>query len=196
MCVSYGYIHLHIMSKISEKSCLAKETQTHRYALLAGIIMCSLGFVIFLNFSSNDFLTSGFTERGLLIDTQLPSQESVSSTLHIDEIKRPVTLIISNENSPVAFSIRIENSQGMAVYNANVLKPIVTFVPDISGDYLVFIKNLSSKDTNVSISYGYLHNSENISLFSILWAFLIIGGNYLIIHTYFSGARNRSYFTH
>jgi len=156
--------------------------------------MCSLGFVIFLNFSSNDFLTSGFTQRGLLIDTQIPAQESVSSTLHIDEIKKPVTLIISNQNSAVAFSIRIENSQGIVVYNANVIKPIVTFVPDISGDYLVFIKNLSSKDTTVSISYGYLHNSENISLFSILWAFLIIGGNYLIIHTYFSGARNRSYF--
>ncbi len=182
------------MNKISEENCLAKETQKHRYGLLAGIIMCSLGFIIFLNFSSSDFLTPGFIEKGILTETQIPSQESVSSVLHIDEIKKPVTLSISNQDSPVTFNIKIENPQGMTVYNANVVKSIVTFVPDIPGDYLVSIKNLSSKDTSVSISYGYSRTSENISLFSILWVFLILGGNYLIIHAHFSGTRNQSYF--
>jgi len=182
------------MNKILELNCLAKEKQVYNYGLVAGIIMCSLGFVIFLNSFWNDFLTPGFIEKGILTATQIPSQESVSGVLHVDEIKKPVTLLISNEASPVAFNVNIENSQGITVYNANVVRGVLTFVPDDSGDYLISIKNLSSKDTVVNVSYGYSH-TENVSLFSILWVFLILGGNYLIIHTYFSGTRNQSYFT-
>jgi len=194
MCVSHGYIHLHIMNKILQLNCLAKEKQVYNYGLLAGIIMCSLGLVIFLNSSWNDFLTPGFIEKGLITATPIPSQESVSGVLHVDEIKKPMTLLISNEASQVSFNVSIENPQGITVYNANVAKGVLTFVPDNSGDYVISIKNLSSKDTVVNVSYGYSH-TENISLFSILWVFLILGGNYLIIHTYFSRTRNESYFT-
>ena len=158
--------------------------------------MCGLGFVILVNFSWNDFLTPGFIESKILTSAQIPAQESISYVLHVNEVSKPITLLISHQNSPVAFNIKIENSQGAIIYNANVIKSSVTFVPDISGDYLVLIKNLSSKDVTVNVSYGYTQNSENITLFSFLWVFLILGGNYLIIHTYFSGTRNRSYFTH
>jgi len=175
---------------------LAKETQVHNYGLMAGIIMCSLGFVILVNSSWNDFLTPGFKESGMLTSAQIPAQESISDVLHVNKVNKPITLLISHQNSPIAFNIKIENSQGTIIYNANVVKSLVTFVPDISGDYLVSIKNLSSKGVMVNVSYGYTQTSENITLFSFLWVFLILGGNYLIIHTYFSGTKNRSYFTH
>jgi len=175
---------------------LAKETKVHNYGLMAGIIICGLGFGILLNSSWNDFLTPGFMESGILTSAQIPAQESMSNVLHVNEVNKPITLLISHQNSPVAFNIKIENSQGTIIYNANVVKSSVTFVPDISGDYLVSIKNLSGKEALVNVSYGYTQTSENITLFSFLWVFLILGGNYLIIHTYFSGTRNRSYFTH
>ena len=158
--------------------------------------MCSLGFVILVNSSWNDFLTPGFKENGMLTSAQIQAQESISDVLHVNEVNKPITLLISHQNSPIAFNIKIENSQGTIIYNANVVKPSITFVPDISGDYQVSIKNLSSKDTMVNVSYGYTQTSENITLFSFLWVFLILAGNYLIIHTYFSGTKNRSYFTH
>jgi len=162
---------------------------------MVGIIMCSLGFVILLNSSWNDFLTPGFMESGILTFTQIPAQESVSDVLHVNEVNRPMTLLISHQNSPVAFNIKIENSQRTIIYNANVVKSLVTFVPHISGDHLISINNLSSKYVMVNVSYGYTQTSENITLFSFLWVFLILGGNYLIIYTYFSRTKNRSYFT-
>jgi len=183
------------MNETRELNCLKKETQTHRYSLLAGIVMCGLGLIMFMNFSLTDFLMSGFVEKGTLAATQIPAQESVSRVMHVDETNKPMTLLLSHQDSPVTFNVKIENLQGITVYDKNVVKPTVTFVPDLSGDYLVSIKNLSSKDTIVSVSYGYLRTSENVFLFSVLWVLFIIGGNYIIIHTYFTGTKNQSRFT-
>ena len=183
------------MNETRELNCLEKETQVRRYGLLAGIVLCSLGLIMFMNFFSTDFLIPGFVEKGVLTTTQIPAQESVSSVLHVDETNKPMTLLLSHQDSPITFNVKIENLQGIIIYNKNVIKPTVTFVPDLSGDYLVSIKNLSSKDTIVSVSYGYWRTSENVSLFSILWVLLIIGGNYVIIHTYFSGTKNQSRLT-
>ncbi len=147
-----------------------------------------------MNSSWYDFLTPGFVEKGVLVSMQIPSQESISDVLHVTDITKPMTLLISSQNPPVAFNIKIQNSQGTILYNANIVKPRVIFSPDTYGDYLVSIKNLSSKDTIVYISYGYAQ-TENSELFSFLWVLFIVSGNYLIIHTYFSGARSRSFFT-
>src|SRR2546428_8909728 len=115
--------------------------------------------------------------------------------MHVIKTEKALTFLLSHQDSLISFNVKIENLQGIIVYDKNVVKPTVTFVPDLSGDYLVSIKNLSSKDTIVSVSYGYLLTSENVSLFSVLWVLLIIGGNYIIIHTYFSGTKNQSRLT-
>ena len=78
---------------------MAKETKVPNYGLMAGIIICGLGFGILLNSSWNDFLTPGFMESGILTSAQIPAQESMSNVLHVNEVNKPITLLISHQNS-------------------------------------------------------------------------------------------------
>ncbi|GEM_PF-2220481 len=171
--------------KITQAKCLATTIRVRNYTLIAGIVMSAIGFLIFLNFSADDFLSPGFVEKGTLLQrTQLGGQEFFSTPLYSDNLK-PVSLLISASDSTVAFDIQVESTYGIVFHNMGSAKSPLTFVPDSKGDYLVTIKNLSSKTITVNVSYGYLKNYEsNQILFVILSMFLIIGGNYIIVHNF------------
>lgn len=172
---------------------MATTIRTRRYSLLGGILISIIGFIIFLNFSADDFLSPGLVQaRSLLHGTQLEAQEYVSAPFILDELK-PVSILISTSSSPVAFDIIVEGPSGTVLHNTGEAKSTFTFTPDSKGDYLVTIKNLSSKTTFLDVNEGYLKTYENTQVVLVVLAmFMIIGGNYLIVNNYFSSLQNYS----
>ncbi|MGI0069094.1 MAG: hypothetical protein ACREAN_02435, partial [Nitrosopumilaceae archaeon] len=156
-------------------------------------VMSAIGFLIFINLSADDFLSPGFVTKEILLQgTQIGAQESISIPLQIADVK-PVTLLISASDSPVAFDIQVEGTRGTIIHAPDLIKPTLSFTPDSAGDYLVTIKNLSSKTTMVNVSDGYLKSYENTQVFLVILSMvMIIGGNYFIVHNYFSSLRNYS----
>jgi hypothetical protein len=155
--------------------------------------MSTIGFLIFLSLSADDFLSPGFIVKGTLLQgIHMEAQESISTPLQINDVK-PVTLLVSASDSPVAFDIQVEGPQGILVHNSDMIKPTLTFIPDSTGSYLVTIKNLSSKTIRINVDNGYLKSYESTQvLLVIISMFMIIGGNYFIAHNYFSSLRNYS----
>ena len=155
--------------------------------------MSAIGFLIFISLSADDFLSPGFIVKETLIQgTEIAAQESISIPFQINDVK-PVTLLVSASDSPVAFDIQVEGPRGIAYHNADLIKSSLTFTPDSTGDYLITVKNLSGKLTSINISDGYLKNYEFTQvLLVILSMMMIIGGNYFIVHNYFSSLRNYS----
>ena len=155
--------------------------------------MSAIGFLIFINFSADDFLSPGFVVKETLLQgVQLPAQESVSIPFQVQDVK-PVTLLISASDPPVAFDIQVDGPQGTVYHNSDLIKPSMTFAPDSAGDYHVTVKNLSGKTTSVNISNGYLKSYEFTQvLLVILSIMMLIGGNYFIVHNCFSSLQNYS----
>jgi hypothetical protein len=155
--------------------------------------MSAIGFLIFINLSADDFLSPGFVVKGILLQgTQVAAQESVSIPFQINDVK-PITLLVSASDAPVAFNIQVDGPRGIVYHDSDLIKSSLTFTPDSIGDYIVTVKNLSSKTTVVNISEGYVKNYENMQvILVILSMFMIIGGNYLIVNNYFFSLRNYS----
>lgn len=179
--------------KITHAECLATTIRVRNYSLLAGIIICVIGFIIFLNFSADDFLSPGFIEKSRLLQgTQIGPQESSSVTLSIVDIK-PVTLLVSSLDPTITFDIQVDGPNGMVFHKMSSSKSTFTFTPDSKGDYLLTIKNLSSKTTTVNVSDGSLKSYENREILLVVLSMsMIIGGNYLVVQNYFSSLRNYS----
>ncbi len=146
-----------------------------------------------MNLSANDFLSPGFvTKETLLQGAQIKAQDSMSTSLQLDNMK-PMTLLISNFGSPTAFDIQIASPQGTTSHYPDWLKPTLTLTPDSTGTYIITIKNLSSKTTTINVDDGYLKNYDNSQLLLVIISmFMIIGGNYFVIHNYFSSLRRYS----
>jgi hypothetical protein len=176
-----------------QSECLATTVRVRNYSLLVGIVISAIGFLIFINLSADDFLSPGFVIKEILLQgTHIGAQESISTHIQIADVK-PITLLISASDSPVAFDIQVEGTRGTIIHVPDLIKPTLSFTPDSTGDYLVTIKNLSSKPTTVNLSDGYLKSYDNNQIFwVILSMFMIIGGNYFIVHNYFSSLRNYS----
>ena len=155
--------------------------------------MSVIGFLIFVSLSADDFLSPGFVVKEKLIQgTQITAQEYVSIPFQINDVK-PVTLLISASDSPVAFDIQVDGPQGMVYHNSDLIKSSLTFIPDTVGNYIVTVKNLSSKAVTMTISDGYQKNYEITQVFLVIISMMmIIGGNYFIVHNYFSSMRNYS----
>lgn len=150
--------------------------------------MCVSGLVIFVNFSAEDFLTPGFNEKGIILqNVEIQGGSSVNGIIHVNEINKQYVVILSNDGSTSKFDVKIENSQWGVIHNTIFEKGVIRFNPDIKGDYQISIKNQSGKPTSVSISYGTYHDDYTQTSLTItaLWALLIIGGSYLILHRYF-----------
>lgn len=149
--------------------------------------MCILGLVILLNFSAQDFLTPGFIEKGIILqNVDVQGSSSVNGIMHVNEINKQYVVILSNNGSPSKFDVQIENSQWGVMHNTIFEKGVIKFSPNISGDYLISVKNQSGKPTTVSLSYGTYYDYTKTSLMmTMLCVLLIIGGSYLILHRYF-----------
>jgi len=154
---------------------------------VGGIVLSVIGFLIFINLSADDFLSPGFVTKGTLLQgTQINSQDFISTSLQIDDVQ-PMTFLITSSSSPIAFDIQVESPKGIIIHNPNMIKPTITFTPDSTGTYLVTMKNLSSKTTSINIDYGYLKTYDSSQVLLVLVSmFMIIGGNYFIVHNHFS----------
>ena len=150
--------------------------------------MCGMGIMIFLNFSAQDFLTPGFIEKELILENvDLKGGSSISGVIHVDEIGKQYVVILSDNDSPTKFDVRIDGSQGEIIRDTIFKNGEIRFTPDMKGDYIINIKNESGKPSSVSLSYGLPHDYTQTSLMmSALWILLIIGGNYLILHKHFT----------
>jgi len=159
----------------------------NNYSLVGGIALSVIGFLIFINLSADDFLSPGFVTKGTLLQgTQINSQDSISTSLQIDAVQS-MTFLITSSNSPTAFDIQVESPKGIIIHDPNLVKSTITLTPDSTGTYLVTIKNLSSKTTFINMDYGYLKNYDNSQiLLVVISMFMIIGGNYFIVHNHFS----------
>ena len=176
--------------KDAQNECLATTIRVRNYGLIVGIVMSAIGFLIFINLSADDFLSPGFVVKETLLQgTQIRAQDYASTSLQINIIK-PITLLVSSSDSPIAFDIQVESPKGTIIHNPDLVKPTLTFAPDSTGTYLVTIKNLSSKTTTINVNDGYFKNYESSQvLLVIISMFMIIGGNYFIVHNYFSYLR-------
>jgi len=147
--------------------------------------MCCIGFALMLTFSAQDILTPGFVKSGIVIaETEIKPDESISGTIYMEKTHLPITLMLSSVNNPVIFNLKIETPEGVTInkeYSGGLLK----FTPDTSGDYIISIKNLSLKSSVVTISYGSTVNDGNTVFVTALWLGLLIGGNYLVVHSHF-----------
>lgn len=161
--------------------------RANNYNLVVGIAISVVGFLIFINLSAGDFLSPGFvTKETLLQSAQINSQDFISTSIQIDN-ERPVTFLISSFQSSAAFDILVESPKGTTYHYPNLVKPTITFRPDSAGIYLVTVKNLSSKTTTVNVEEGYLKQYDNSQvLLLIISMFMIIGGNYFIVHNHFA----------
>jgi hypothetical protein len=154
--------------------------------------MCGMGIVIFLNFSIQDFLTPGFTEKGIILESvEMQGDSSINGIMHVDEIGKQYVLVLSDNDRPAKFDIQIDGTKGEISHNAIYEKGAIAFTPDVKGDYSVYLKNQSGKSASVSLSYGLSHNYDQVSLMMTgLCVLLIIGGNYLILHKHFTNISN------
>lgn len=154
--------------------------------------MCGMGIVIFLNFSMQDFLSPGFTEKGIILESvEMQGGSSINGIMHVDEIGKQYVLVLSDNDSPTKFDVRIDGPEGVVSHNAILEKGEIKFTPDTKGDYSIYIKNQSGKSASVSLSYGLFHDYDQISLImTALGVLLIMGGNYLILHKHFINMSN------
>lgn len=154
--------------------------------------MCGMGIIIFLNFSMEDFLTPGFIEKGIILESiEMQGGSSTDGIMHVDEIGKQYVLVLSNNNSPAKFDIRINGAEGEILHNIIFEKGEIKFTPDVKGDYSIYIKNQSGKSASVSLSYGLPHDYDQVSLImTALCILLIMGGNYLILHKHFTNIFN------
>jgi hypothetical protein len=151
------------------------------------MVMCGVGIILFLNFSIQDFLSPGFIEKGIILENiPLQGVSSITGVMHVDEIGKQYVLVLSNNGSPTKFDVRINGLEGEVLHNAIFEKGTIRIIPDVKGDYQVNIKNLSGQSTSVSLSYGLVHDYDQVMLLmTALSVFLIICGNYLIFHKHF-----------
>ena len=150
--------------------------------------MCGMGIIIFLNFSAQDFLTPGFIEKGVILENvELKGSSSANGIIHVDEIGKQYVVILSSSGSPIKFDVRIDDSQGEILHDTIFKNGEVRFIPDLKGDYTIYIKNESGKPVSISLNYGLPHAyTQTYLAMSALWVMLIIGGNYLILHKHFT----------
>lgn len=154
--------------------------------------MCGMGIIIFLNFSMHDFLTPGFIEKGVILESvEMRGDSSTTGIMHIDEIGKQYVLVLSDNDSPTKFDMRIDGAKGEILHNTIFEKGEVRFTPDMKGDYSIYLKNQSGKSVAVSLSYGLPHDYDQASLImTALSVLLIIGGNYFILHKHFTNMSN------
>jgi hypothetical protein len=89
--------------------------------------------------------------------------------------------------------MRVEGTHGTIFHDLHYQKGEVLLSPDEPGDYQISLKNLSSKSVTVDVIYGLKKNYDNISWYlTALWAILVIGGNYLIIHTHYTDVKTKN----
>lgn len=151
-----------------------------------------MGIVIFLNFSMQDFLTPGFIEKGIILENvEMQGSSSVNGIIHVDEIGKQYVVILSDNGSPIEFDVKISDSKGEIMHNIIFEKGQTEFVPDVKGDYTIYVKNQSGKSTSVSLIYGISHEYTTTSMMmTTLWVLLVIGGNYMIFHKHFTKINN------
>ena len=138
-----------------------------------------------LTFSAQDILTPGFVKSGIVIsDTEIKPDETISGTIHTEKTHLPITLMLSSVNNPVIFNIKIETPEG-ATINKDYSGGLLKFTPDTSGDYIISIKNLSLKPSVITMSYGSEVDDGNTVFVTVVWLGLLIGGNYLVVHSHF-----------
>jgi hypothetical protein len=156
--------------------------------------MCGLGLIIFAFFSAQDFLTPGLIQQGVAMqEKEIQPHSSASGILHLNEIDKPIVVLVSNIDSQTTFDMRVEGTHGTILHDLNYQKGEVLLTPDEPGDYQISLKNLSSKSVTVDVIYGLKKNYDNISWYlTTLWTLLIIGGNYLIIHTHFTSVKTKN----
>jgi hypothetical protein len=156
--------------------------------------MCGLGLTIFAIFSAQDFLTPGLIQQGVAIqEKEIQPHSSASGILHLNQIDKPIAVLVSNIDSLTTFDMRVEGNHGTILHDLNYQKGEVLLSPDEPGDYQISLKNLSSKSVTVDVIYGLKKNYDNISWYlTALWAILVIGGNYLIIHTHFTSVKTKN----
>jgi hypothetical protein len=165
-----------------------------RFTLLVGAIMCGAGLTIFAIFSAQDFLTPGLIQQGVAIqEKEIQSHSSTSGILHLNEIDKPIAVLVSNIDSLTTFDMRVEGIHGTIFHDLHYQKGEVILSPVEPGDYQISLKNLSGKSVTVHVIYGLKKNYDNISWYlTALWALLVIGGNYLIIHTHFVSVKTKN----
>ena len=167
---------------------MKSTSQVQHYSLLIGTAMCGMGIIIFLNFSVQDFLTPGFIQKGIIFENaDLQGSSSANGVIHVDEIGKQYVVVLSDNDFPAKFDVRIDGSQGEISHDVIFKKGEITFTPNLKEDYTINVKNESGKPVSISLSYGLSHVYTQMSLsMSVLWVLLIIGGNYLILHKHFT----------
>ncbi len=150
--------------------------------------MCAVGIVIFLNFSMHDFLTPGFTQKGVILENyEMKGDSTYDGIIRIDDTSVPYTIVLSDNGSPTTFDVRIANSQEDLLHKTIFEKGTIQFTPAIEGDYTIRIQNQSGQPASVSLSYGISHDYTVTSLvITFMWVLLVIGGNYVILHKHFT----------
>ena len=148
--------------------------------------MCAVGIVIFLNFSMHDFLTPGFTQKGVILENyEMKGDSTYDGIIHVDDTSVPYTIVLSDNGSPTTFDIRIGNSQEDLLHKTIFEKGTIQFTPGTKGDYIIRIQNQSGQPASISLSYGVSHDYTVMSLVTTaMWVLLVIGGNYVILHKY------------
>lgn len=148
--------------------------------------MCAAGIVIFLNFSVHDFLTPGFVQKGIVLENyEIKGDSSYVGTIHVDQTGMSYAIILSDNDSPTNFDVRIGNSQEDLLHETIFKKGAIQFTPSTTGDYVITIQNQSGQPTLVSLSYGISHDyTVNSLMTTVIWVLLVIGGNYVILHRY------------
>jgi hypothetical protein len=171
---------------------LKSTSQGQHYGLLIGTAMCGMGIIIFLNFPMQDFLTPGFVEKGVILESfEIKGDSSYDGIMHVDEIGTPYILILSDNGSPTKFDVRIDGLQGEVYHDEIFEKGELRFTPDVKGDYSIHMKNQSGKTAFVSVSYGLpIEYNQTSLMMTAMWVLLIIGGNYLIFHKHFTNIFN------
>ncbi len=154
--------------------------------------MCGMGIIIFLNFSAQDFLSPGFIQQGIIFENvELKGSSSANGIMHVDEIGKQYVLVLSDDGSSTKFDVRMDGLEGEVSHNTIFEKGTIRVTPDMKGDYLIHVKNLSGKSTSISLSYGLSHDYNQVLLImTALSVLLIIGGNYLILHKHFTNVFN------
>ena len=154
--------------------------------LLIGTVMCTIGIAIFFNFSVHDFLTPGFVQKGIVLENyEIKGDSSYVGTIHVDQTGTPYTIILTDNDSPTNFDIRIGNSQEDLLHETIFKKGVIQFTPESKGDYVISVQNQSGQPASVSLSYGISHDyTVNSLMTTAIWVLLLIGGNYVILHRY------------